>query len=153
MDGLARVSGDAATTINIGGKTYRMRRGRLRIFAEAEAYLTQHRPSPIAQVMQSLGSIPKELQERALQLATQAQAKVERATFEDVQRWLLSFEGCAFLLWKLIDEFRSFDEAATVLGDLSLAEFEQVGVQLAHAAGVNDLGESVGLKETQETRE
>jgi hypothetical protein len=99
MDGLANIAG-APVELVIAGKTYRLSPLTLGHFAEIERHLESQRPNPMAAVAAAWGFLPADARGPAMAEAAKAVSTLPRIGINDLQEFILTVPGLAFLFWQ-----------------------------------------------------
>lgn len=104
MDGLRVVAG-VGVDIEIDGEKYRLGALTLDDHAEAEAYLLSFKKDPLEAIRLSLAKLPPAMQQKAIDSAVkQAASGWQRVTASEMDEWVNSLDGKAWLFWKCLQK-------------------------------------------------
>ncbi len=150
MKGINRVTG-VGTPWQVGDKTYYIAAtvNSPAAWAEVCEHIKARRGSPLDLLADRLDKFNEKQQEVLLRSALEQEAKRNTdATGEEIDRFLNTLDGAAFMLWiGLRDRHPEFEKPGDVMGLIEdrLVEAQQ---KLDQAGGFSDLGKQPGQAET-----
>lgn len=144
MDGLNSMAGMVAP-IEIGGKGYRVRAWTIGDQGEVEAYIVSQRKDVMAELPKYLASIQEKFWPSAWEAAFRRMDNDRMATREEVNDFLHTMEGDAFVFWQCARDFHSeidsLEKAVEIVRGIPLAE---IGKKLAQCIGALDVENFTG---------
>lgn len=146
-----RTAGVDFQTVEIGGKSYKLRPLTVGVYASMEAYLVSIRPDPLAIASEAVKRLPAN-QHDALWRAAIATAVANRnISSEQIAEFENSVDGLAWKLWQCLKqdhpEINSTEAARTLLIQAGEEHFVRLARAAEIASGEADLGESSGPAE------
>jgi hypothetical protein len=154
MEGAARTSGALEEFFEVGGKQYTLKDpGYLAFMEQAEAFIIARRPNPLVQAAEAMSELDRTLapsvqveQQEAIRLiAESAMMNRNRAGPREVQSFLDTSLGLAFMLWKFCPQLESLAEAQSLFKAMA----EEKGQETANAELSARIGTVSGVVEVK----
>jgi len=163
-DGAKNITGSPAT-VTIGGKEYRLTPWTPEVIGEVEEYVVSLRPNPIVKTKEAAGAkgadgkplfTPDEQQYMIAEAIKQTAMMNHSASQEEVSRFMQSYDGNCFLLWKMActhqPEINSLATARKAIDTLSKQEMDLLEVDMMRASGMEELGNSPSQTQDEEAQ-
>lgn len=151
MDGLRRLAG-IVPSIELNGKSYRVRPHTLGHRAEIEGYIVGQRGNIMEEIALRLDSIPVKHHDKILDAVMRRVEQKCIASQQEVIDFLSTFEGGAYLFWLAVrdeqPEINSHQAAMEIVRGVPLKEISE---KLFHYLGGRDVGNLSGSPEAGET--
>lgn len=138
----AAIGGQAAVTLTLAGKEYRLRRATVAVIHEAEAEIISRRPDPLARAAEIAAKLPEKQAEIVWKMAFDQAALHKPVTTEELTTWLNSIDGASWFIWFMLQggpSAPSQDEVRQAISSMDMPELEELAAKVQLALGMGDI--------------